>query len=217
MKNFAIFSLLIVLVFTMTGCNKDDGGNNSIYNALGIVRISGDSTIVILDNDQRMLVENTDELSSAPKNGIRILAYFTISSKTDPNVDLLIKLVSWNQILFKPVVKLTAANSDSLGTDPIGISSVWVAKDYLNVSFNFYAFNGSHSFNLARVSGTSTDTITVEIRHNANKDDQSNLYSGLMTFDLTSLRSATADSVVLDVKASGFDHQSYDQYFTYKY
>jgi hypothetical protein len=217
MKNFAIFSLVIVLAFAITGCNKDDDGNNAIYNALGTVRISGDSTLVILDNDQRMLVENADELTSTPSNGMRIWAYFTITSETDPHVDLLIRMISWDQILFKSVIKLTAANSDSLGNDPIGISNVWVAKDYLNVSFSFYALSGLHSFDLARVSGTSTDTITVEIRHNAKQDAQSNLYSGVMTFDLTSLRSATADSVVLDVKAKVYGDRSYNEFFTYKY
>jgi hypothetical protein len=218
MRNLLVFSLLMVAAFTMTRCNKDDGTNNAIYNALGTVKISDDSTIVILDNNQRMLVKNVNELTTVPKNGTRIIAYFNIVSETDPNIDLVVNLLSWEQLLFKPVVKLTSTNSDSLGKDPINISKVWIAHNYLNVSFSFYAYNNTHTFDLARVmSDTRTDTITLEIRHNADKDDLSNLYNGVMTFDLSSLKSTAADSVVLDIRAKQYESRTYQGFFTYKY
>ena len=218
MRNLLVFSLLIIAALSMTRCSKDDGTNNAIYNALGTVKISDDSTIVILDNNQRMLVKNVDKLSSAPKNGVRINAYFSIVSEKDPNIELIVNLLSWEQLLFKPVSKLTSINSDSLGTDPINISRVWVAHNYLNVSFSFYAYNNSHTFDLARVmSNTRTDTITLEIRHNADKDDLSNLYNGVMTFDLSSLKSTAADSVVLDIRAKQYENRTYQDFFIYKY
>jgi hypothetical protein len=62
-----------------------------------------------------------------------------------------------------------------------------------------------------------TDTVELEIRHNANDDMESYLMNGFVTFDLQSLKSEGIDSVVLHIKAREYASHLYDKNYTYKF
>jgi hypothetical protein len=95
---------------------------------------------------------------------------------------------------------------------------MWVAKNFMNLNFEYYGNNQIHRINLVRMPGnTSSDTVQLEVRHNDNNDAQLSLMNGFVCFNLEDLKKEAADSVVLHVRAQEYNSRVYDKYFTYKY
>jgi hypothetical protein len=217
MKRFRIFNLLVIISLFFIGCSKDE--SPEYYMVLGTVEKSNDSTLVISDENERMLVNNSGSLSTVNDNE-RIIANFTMSDMAKPaGVDYVIDIYYFSEVLFKPVLELTAENSDSIGNDPLTVLEIWQKKDYLNLKFEYYGGNPDkiHYINLIRFPGEiPTDTVELEIRHNANDDSQAYLLNGFVSFDLLSLRNP-GDSVVLHIKAQENNSHQFSGYFKYKF
>jgi hypothetical protein len=179
------------LVFT--SCAKEE--SKQYYQVLGTVSKTDDSTIIVADDNMRFLVQNAGSL-----------------------IDYVIEVYNYSKVLYKPVIDLTGANADSIGNDPLEIWDIWVAKNYLNLNFEYYGNDQVHLINLVRLPGnTSSDTIELEVRHNDKQDAEMALMKGFVTFNLESLQKEGADSVYLHVKAKEYNSRVYDKYFTYKY
>lgn len=217
MKRYSIFYFLAVFAIIVTGCSLDDN-NPEYYNVLGTVDKSNDSVLIISDEDERLLVENSGSLSGINDNE-RLIAYFTLIEEPLPTgIDYIIDIVDISKVLYKPVIELTEEIADSIGNDPVDIESMWVAKDYLNVGFQYYGNNARHYINLTREPGAvDADTVELEFRHNNNNDAAAYLQKGLVTFDLESLQTPGADSVVLFVRAKEYSNHYYEKTFVYKF
>jgi hypothetical protein len=208
--------LMLLLSGFVTGCLKEEEG---YYSALGIIHITDDSTIIDTDEGERLLVDNDNTLGSGISDNDRIIADFTLVDGAKPaGIDYIIHVYYLEKVLFKPVIELTEEIADSIGNDELGILSMWLEKDFLNVNFMFYGGNVKHFINLIRYPGEiPTDTIDLEIRHNNRDDDAVYRQNGFVTFDLNSLKNNAADSVVLCIKARDFDDDNYKKYVTYRY
>jgi len=216
MKKYSFFYFLILVSLVFIGCSTDE--NTEYYSVLGTVAKSNDSVIVVSDDDERLLVNNSGSLSSINDNE-RIILYFTLIEEPLPSgVDYIIDVYNFTKVLFKPVIELTDQIADSIGNDPMTVRDIWLAKDYLNLNFEFYGNDEVHYINLTRNPGEiPTDTINLEVRHNDNDDPYNYLRNGFVTFDLESLRNEVKDSVVLHIKAKGYNSTYYDKSFTYKF
>ncbi|HEX2395065.1 MAG TPA: NigD-like C-terminal domain-containing protein [Bacteroidales bacterium] len=217
MKRVRIFYFLVIFSLIFGACSKDEGPQ--YYSVLGTVEKANDSTFVISDEDEKLLVNNSSALNLI-KDNERIIAYFSISDMAKPaGVDLVIDIYNYSEVLFKPVTVLTEEIADSIGNDPMNVRDIWLAKDYLNLNFEYYGGSTDkiHYINLIRYPGDiPTDTVELEIRHNDNEDSQTYYLSGFVSFDLQSLRHA-GDSVVLHIKAKDYDLHQYEKYFTYRF
>lgn len=214
MRKNLIAALMITAVYLLTACNKEE---EIYYSALGIIRISEDSVVIETDNGNRLLVDDRSRIGIPLVDNDRVIAYFTLVDKTAPvGVDLVIDIYDISKVLFKPVIELTSAIADSIGDDPLTVGSVWLDKDFLNLSFIYYGGQKMHFINLIRQPGElRTDTIDLEIRHNNNDDGGVYSYSGFVSFDLSSLQNEVNDSVVLRIKAREFSNQTYRENFIY--
>ena len=216
MKKFGlIYGLVLVSLFI--SCTKSD--NKQYYSVLGTVSKTNDSTIIVTDESERLLVKNTGSTIESLKDKDRVIAYFTITNDMLPKgINYVVDLYDITKVLYKPAIDLTPENADSIGNDPINVNNIWVVRDYLNMNFTYYGNNKTHYINLVRLPATVTgDTINLEVRHNDNGDDNSYEINGLVSFDLKSLQKAAADSVILHVKVKEFASNFYEHYFTYKY
>lgn len=217
MKRVSIFYSLMIFLLIFAACTKDDG--TEYYSVLGIVDKRNDSTYIVSDEDERLLVNNASALTNVDDSS-RIIAYFTLSEQAKPaGTDYLIDIYNYTEVLFKPVVVLTSEIEDSIGNDPVHIRDLWIAKDYLNINFEYYAFSNSivHYINMIRHPGeVPTDTIELELRHNNNDDLENYRLSGFVSFDLSSLRNP-GDSVILHITARDYFGEQYEKDLTYKF
>ncbi len=216
MKKYSFLLGLGLVILLLTQCSLDD--EEEYYQALGTLSKTEDSTIILSDDHERLLVENSEGLATL-NNGDRLIAYFTLVNKTLPQgIDYIVSVYDYDKVLFKPVIDITSEIEDSIGNDPVSVNGMQVVNDILNVDFSYYGSGTvKHFINLVKQPGpVPTDTIELQFRHN-NKDDYSNyVLNGLVSFDLESLRNDVADSVVLKIVAKGYQ-QNYVKHVTYKY
>jgi len=198
------------------GCLKE---TEDIFSVLGIVAITEDDMIIETDVGEKLLVENPTNAGTGIENNDRVIADFTLVDKPAPaGFDYVINIHSILKVLFKPVIVLTDEIADSIGSDEVEVNSLWLEKDFLNLSFSYYGGNEMHYINLIRHPGEiANDTINLEIRHNDNGDNATSRLKGFVTFDLTSLRNEVTESVVLHITARGFYNQTYQKNFTYRF
>lgn len=214
MRRNLIAALMITAVYLLTACNKEE---EIYYSALGIIRISEDSVVIETDNGNRLLVDDRTRIGIPLVDNDRVIAYFTLVDRTAPaGIDLVIDIYDISKVLYKPVIELTSAIADSIGDDPLTVGSLWLDKDFINLSFIYYGGEKMHYINLIRHPGEiRTDTVDLEIRHNDNDDTGMYSYSGFVSFDLSSLQNEVSDSVVLRIKAREFSNQTYRENFIY--
>jgi hypothetical protein len=217
MKKSALLIFVAAMVVLAASCKKED--DKSYYIALGIINIKTDSTIIVTDAGERLLVMNKGFVGSTVKDKDRVNVNFSTVSGTLPtNIDYMVELTSVEKILLKQPTILTAAIADSIGNDPLQVNSLWVSRDFLNLDFSYYGGYSKHYINLIHQEGTlRTDTIDLEVRHNDNDETGTLGYYGFVSFDLSSLRSTVADSVKLRVKAKEYNNRTREVIFTYKY
>jgi hypothetical protein len=208
--------LLAFILLSAFACNKEEP---QYYSALGVLLIQNDSTIIETDDNERLLVLNRANPGAGYNHHDRVIADFSLAGGVKPaGIDYMVNLERLEKVLFKPVKVLTGDNADSIGDDPMSVRNIWLAKDFLNLSFGFYGGNQTHYINLVRNPGDlPQDTVELEIRHNDRDDSGYYALSGFVSFDLSSLRNTAADSLVIKVTAKEFDSRTYTGYFKYRY
>ena len=216
MKTSFKIGMLIITTLILIRCNQDD---TVYYSALGMIRISNDTSIFESDNGTRMLVNNYNSLGTSISDRERVIAYYTLVDEPTPaGFDLVVDIYNLEKVLFKPVIELTEDIADSIGNDRVDIGDLWLVKDYLNLNFLYYGSNKIHYINLIRPPGEiPLDTIQLEIRHNENNDSPNYYYSGFVSFDLIGLQNDVNDSVVLCITGREYNNNLYRKYITYTY
>jgi hypothetical protein len=217
MRKYIWIAAILLSAYLITGCEKEE--EELYYSALGTLYLVNDSAVFESDNGTLMLVDNYNKLGDALQDLDRVILYFTILEENYPaGFDLLIDVYDIEDVLYKPVMELTEEIADSIGNDELDVTTVWLAKDYLNLYFKYFGGSKKHYINLVRRPGEiPTDTIDLEIRHNDNDDAGSYYYSGFVTFDLTSLQNEASNSVVLRITAREYGNITYREIFTYTY
>jgi hypothetical protein len=216
MKKYTVALFIGMMAVSLTSCLKE---SEDIFSILGTVTISNDEMIIETDVGERLLVNNPNSATTIIQHNDRVIVDFTLVNKDAPEgIDYVINIHNITKVLFKPVIVLTEEIADSIGNDEVEINSLWLEKNYLNLSFSYRGGNELHLINLIRYPGEIiVDTIDLEIRHNDNDDKETSNLTGFVTFDLSSLRNDSAESVVLNISARGFYNQTYQKYFTYHY
>ncbi len=197
----SIFSIGICLFLLSCDDNSHSLGEFRI-NIATVIPEGENAYSLLLDNGKRLWPAASAVLYH-PAYNQRVFLNYTILSGAQDGYDHYIKVNDiWN-ILTKQVIELNAQNADSIGNDPVKANAVWVGGDYLNVSFMFnYGGVKPHAINLVKnslASGTSSDAIDLEFRHNSYDSQRDKLYEGFVCFDLKPLRDNNADSVKLSV------------------
>ncbi|MFO7369172.1 MAG: NigD-like C-terminal domain-containing protein [Bacteroidales bacterium] len=217
MKKYRLILAAFFIAILVVGCKQEE--DITYYQTLGVLQKTEDSTIIEADNNSRLLIENSSNLPATVKDDDRVFLYFSINDGPLPSgIDHLIDIYSIEKVPVKPVFEITSYDEDSIGNDPLNVSGLWVAKDYLNLNFVFLGGTKTHLINLVKYPGElSSDTIDLEIRHNDQDDNATNNLAGFLSFDLTSLQDEGKDSVTLCVKAREYDNRIFENCYTYKY
>jgi hypothetical protein len=204
MKNSIISIFLSLLVLSLVSCKDDDNDFilNDFHISIATVENLNQSSNFLfrLDDNTLMFSSSSSIPFYIPKDGQRIIANYSIISKMARGsiFDYSVKLNDAYSVLTKTIFSITKATQDSIGNDSVVIDDIWIGSDYLNVKFLYTGYNKVHFINL--VSDTSKiysdGKIHLEFRHNANGDVSSFYKSGIVSFNLKSLKSMAVDSKV---------------------
>jgi hypothetical protein len=215
MKKFA-FLLVAVMSIAFYSCVDDDGYSlNDYWLGFGIIQTESDAYTIVLDDGDILQVvtwnvhpDHFDWL----EDGGRVLVNFTILDDVtdeDGNVEkYLVKVNDLDDILMKGIMDITEENADSIGNDPIVVKDYWITDSLLSFHLRYLGSYKTHFLNLVQdpLDPTTEDgVVKLELRHNANNDDEAIYYSAYVSFSLNSLREEGTDVVSFEVSSTDYE------------
>jgi len=222
MKKILLFLFPVLLVVACS--DEQDYSLDDYYIDIATVENPDNSTAFYLklDDDTRLWTAATELKYYRPIDGQRVIANFSILSDKEAGsaYDHDIKLNDVYEVLTKDIFKITPATQDSIGNDYIYIRDIWIGSDYLNVRFEFPGGNQMHFINLVTDSlkTYSDGKIHLEFRHNSNGDYPYLNLTGIVSFNLKSLKTNDADQIDIVVHTREFNEPVNGIYnLTYKY
>ncbi len=224
-----IFGFLVGFLFVLAGCNDDDGYSlNDMWVGFGIYQGDEDSSKIIMDNgDVLYPIASAYPPGWADylENGARIMVNYTIlDDNTDDDgnvVSYYVKVNSFKDILMKGIMDITPENEDSIGNDPIIVEDYWMTDSLLNFKLKYWGYNEVHFLNLvkepSKIMAPGIQPYELELRHNANGDDEAIPYTAYVSFSLNGLRIDGVDSVTFVVTATDYDGIEFSEEFVFNY
>ncbi len=225
-----VFGILVGFLFVLAGCSDDDGYSLSdMWIGFGIFQADeADNYKIIMDNKDVLIPIASNYPPGWGKqldNGERVLVNYTI---LDENLDdageiesYYVKVNSIEDILMKSVMEITPENEDSIGNDPIVVVDYWMTDSLLSLKLNYWGYNGIHFLNLVKIPSMSMapgiQPYELELRHNANDDDDAIYYTAYVSFSLNSLRIEGVDSVSFIVTSTDYDGIEYSEEGVFDY
>lgn len=198
MKPIKQFFLLTALALTSTFQSCMEEENTVIYQpAIGTV--DNQDGKLLFDTDYYGVLEPLNETIfsnyDADEDGQRVMASIVFMDSTKnqkTNNYKQIQVLDLYKILTKNADSLTEGQADVYGNDPILISGGYISKEHLNLEFNIWRNDPSiaHRISLLLTEKSALDEngmIHVELRHNAESDEQYTLAWGLVSFNLSSI------------------------------
>jgi hypothetical protein len=225
-----VFAILIASVFLMTGCLDDDDyySLSDMWVGFGIFQETDSNAygyrIVMDNNDVLIPVVSNFNVFYYVEDGDRVFVNYTILDDNSANgedaTEYFIRLNSVQNILMKSILDITEENSDSIGNDPITVTYVWLTDSLLNFELKYWGNSEVHFINLVKQPGELTEEdqpIELELRHNANGDDESIPYKAFVSFRLGELEIAGLDSVQFRVTGKEYGNKDFDYEDVYHY
>lgn len=224
-----VFGILVGFLFVITGCiDNDNYSLGDMWIGFGIFQ--GDDSgnyKIIMDNDD-ILIPVASNYSQGWEenfdNGERVMLNYTI---LDENLDssgkiesYYVKVNSIDDVLMKGVMDVTPENEDSIGNDPIIVNDYWMTDSLLTFKLRYWGYNQIHFLNLVKLPGdlSAEDLpIELELRHNANDDDEAIPYTAFVSFSLNELRIEGLDSIEFVVTATDYDDNEFSEEGVFNY
>lgn len=218
MKKF-VFGIFVGFLFLFVGCNDDDSYSlNDIWLGFGVIQKSdaaspSESPNIIMDNKDVLVPIASNYPAgwlSKFDNGERVLVNYTILDE-DINSSLpryFVKVNSIEDVLMKGVMDITPVNEDSIGNDPIIVKNYWMTDSLLNFKLEYWGYNSIHFLNLVKHPDAIVEDnqpVELELRHNANNDDESIPFTAYVSFSLNSLRIESRDSIRFSFTSTDYD------------
>lgn len=222
MKRIFVFAFLIPLFIA---CTKEEEDVEQSVVKIGTVENPSQSTNFYFNQDDslRLWVLDSDIKYYRPKSDQRVIMEYVIltNKPRGSSYDHDVKIKDVYEILTKGIFDITPATQDSIGNDPIAIRDMWVTNDFLNVEFVYPGYSKTHFINLVSdaTKPTTDNKVRLEFRHNNNDDYPSYNISGIVSFNIKSLRVTGSNSVDFVVHTKEFDTENAVKTysFTYKY
>lgn len=223
------FFLFLLLPFFVACIDDNDSLPDNYHVDIATVINPGQSSTFMfqLDNQKLMWTAETFSSTYIPKDGQRIVAYYTLfpDKPSDALYDYKVQLNDAYTVLTKGIFAIKPAQQDSIGNDSIFVKNMWVGSDYLNVEFVYPGNDKIHFISLVSdASKVYTDGKThLEFRHNANDDSPVAYRDGIVSFNLKSLKPVSnpaENSIVVPIDLVihvNVPNQTEEKTFEFKY
>lgn len=214
MKKIA-FGLLAIMSIAIISCLDDDGYSlNDRWLGFGMVQDNSGVKLIKMDDGavlRPIAWEYGLNFGEDFTNGTRLLLNFTILDEIlndDGTVgQYQVKVNDATEVLMKGILQINDENMDSIGNDPIVVQEYWMTDSLLNFKLKYWGYNKTHFLNLVQESEEPVleDPVKLELRHNANDDEEALSYTAFVSFSLNQLRVAGKDSIVVEISSTDYE------------
>lgn len=206
-----VLLLLLLSITVLTSCDENQSSLGDFRVDMATCIPLDDSYYLLLDNGKR-LRPVASEFPYRPTEKQRVFVNYTLLDDDADSMYLSIKVNEMWSVLTKDIVIRQSNNADSLGHDPIEINSLWVADDYLHISFMFnYGGGQPHAINLVSdgpIRLTPDGEYHLTFTHHAyGSAATSHLSEGLVCFDVRDLLPDGEEPVSLVIHYTDNDYQ----------
>lgn len=223
------FGILMGLLVAFTSCLDDNDGYSlgDYWIGFGIYKDDGTGVERLIMDNGYVLIPVAAQHGSGwfhnISNNDRVLVNYTIldeDENSSAEERYYVKINNLSDVLMKGIMDITPENEDSIGNDPIIVQNAWITDSLLSFRLKYWGYNKIHFLNLVKEPGELTandQPIKLELRHNANEDDESRPYTAYVSFSLNSLRIDGLDSVRFEVIATDYDGVAYQDSGVFNY
>ena len=201
---------IALTIFVFNACSNEKGYSlDDAWYSIATVRTNGNSGSssywLTLDSGTSLWPVATNVPLYNPKDKQRAIVIYSILSDEFSGYDHAIKILDIKSILTKPIAEdLGEENDEIYGTDPVGISEMWIGDGFLNITFEFnYGGDKVHFINLIKNASVRTPYY-FEFRHNAYNDREHSKRKGIVAFDLSTV-DTQEEEVELTICVNTFD------------
>lgn len=231
-KQYKFHGILLLVIaisaLLFSSCEKQDSGYaiGDFIVSFGIVEKnidSNNSLMIHLDNgDIFVPIASSPYLENLTTNQRVLVNFAPMDDKINTNHTKTIfgKVNIVQNLPFKNILQLTAANRDSLGKDPVNIRDSWVTGDsILTIDFTYYTQGSVHLINLANnpLENTTNKPVVLEFLHNARGDQKSYKTSGFVSFKLDPFKIAGQNKTDLLIRFTNYEGKQTDLLHTINY
>lgn len=224
LKNSFLFIAFIVLLLTsllMASCDDDD--EETLYQSYGIIYKTDNSYTITTDKGSELTPSTTHFFPGSLADKDRVIAYFYLVEDYGTGDNALhqykVDMLDIRKILTKDILGYSEDIADSLGYDPVGLSGVWAANDYITVEFIYSGGQSGlrHMVNLSVHPEKTTDgRILLEFHHNAFDDPYQYQNWSIASFPASQLPVEEGeDTIPLRLKYKSYNGDKYYD-FTWK-
>ncbi len=222
MKTRILFFALFIAAL-VTGCDDDDDYSlGKFWVTTATIHTEGETYTIETDNGDRLFPSATAVPWFNLENNQRVWVNYTIlGDATQDGIDYYVKVNDLKELLTKGIITLTAANADSIGNDPITITNYWFNNDFLSIEFEYGGGGTIHFINLAQDEDhpeNEQGQPILEFRHNRNNDPYNHLLRGIVSFDMSKLKTEGKNSIDFVLKAKGpVADEDFEEILTYQW
>lgn len=224
MKTITRFSVIAILSAIFVSCDMHDNMDfPEIQADIATVQnqYAESNFFFRLDNKKLMYVQDCNFAGYVPKDGQRIIAYYTLlaDKRATHLYDYDVYLNNVYTVLTKGIFNVTKSTQDSIGNDSVYIDRMWIGGDYLNVEFSYAGYNKTHFINLVNdTSKVFTDgKIHLYFRHNSNSDAPAYFRPGIASFNIKSLQTGVSGTSLGLVIHVNLPNQTAEQTYNLTY
>lgn len=204
-----LWTLVFATLIFVVGCSSSDETENYWYNYGTYLDsdLSDEGFIMKMDNGDTLIPISVDYIQDGIVDGSRVIPIYTIVTEEGNIINA--KISKIEEILTKPIIQLTEEIADSIGDDPVTVwdDNVWFSENHLNVIFTYLGANKVHSINLVKPIEVELDDEgrqILEFRHNDNGDFNNIQYTGIVSFDMSSLYEEGMDTLTVLFKSHDY-------------
>lgn len=191
-----IFLLMAAMPLFFVGCDNDDDADNNTSPNTEIDLVTMDNMqkntkySLLLDSKERMAIEESD-VKPLPSDGQRMIAQYEFLPNTlENNETYPVHLLAIREILTKNMEEFDPETAeDTYGNDSLKVEDIWIGGEYMNVKFSYMGESKTHFIHLIQdISQEYEDgNIHLELRHNADEDQQNVSLKGMACFNIKDL------------------------------
>ncbi len=217
-----LFLLLGLLSFLVVSCEFDDEDPVYYSYSLGVVKGNTASEFMIQTDSKHLLKPVAYPNNYTIKNGTRVFVQYVIEKEIkDEQIayDYEVKIVGIDNILTKNIKIADNVLRDTIANDPVSISFLSTANDYLTVEFSFFGNSKTHYFDLVYDDKNQKKEgyVTLDFHHDKNEDFQTTNYGGIVCFPIGQFQVEDQDSVKILFTSKKMDGTPFEKELVYKY